>query len=89
MALKLVSSAAYQLGTWQETAHDIYLGMVISVVNTMRFFKMLARELLLADHKTSDQVNAETESPPETNESTGPLRVLGAGYGRTGTVSGF
>jgi hypothetical protein len=67
----------YEPGSWQEALHDTYLGILSGTVHSFRFMRTYVpfKSYLLSDEGRK----APLDDPG--------LKVVGVGYGRTGTVS--
>lgn len=67
----------YEPGSWQEALHDTYLGILSGTVHSFRFMRTYVpfKSYLLSDE--------EGKAPLEDQG----LKVVGVGYGRTGTYS--
>ena len=81
------STAKLQIepGSWQETVHEIYIGFVVGVMHNWYFIDKFGREKIAMPLATlfgyGHLFNA-IEGP----EREKTLKVVGVGYGRTGTV---
>ena len=76
MTMKTGSELRFEAGSWQEAAHDIYIGLLVGLGHVFKIFVQMPYNYLLG-----------TAIPPPLRES-GTLKVVGVGFGRTGTVSG-
>lgn len=81
------STAKLQIvpGSWQETFHEIYIGFVVGVMHNWYFIDKFGRERVAMPLATllghGEMFNA--IHGPEKEKT---LKVVGVGYGRTGTV---
>jgi hypothetical protein len=77
----------FEPGSWQEAAYELYVGLYVGIAHTIYFGK-----LFLVDYVSKPAGKAlgyAGEEKKRAPKSKGPheLKVIGVGYGRTGTVS--
>jgi hypothetical protein len=75
MTMKTGSELRFEVDSWQEAAHDVYIGLVVGLGHVYKIFVQMPYNYV-----------AGTEAQPRLQES-GELKVVGVGFGRTGTVS--
>ena len=76
MTMKMGSDARFEAGSWQEAAHDVSIGLWVGLGHVYKIFCQMPYQYLVG-----------TSVQPQLQES-GELKVVGVGFGRTGTVSG-
>jgi hypothetical protein len=74
MTMKNGSDLRFEPGSWTEAAHDVYIGLVVGMGHVVKIF-FYAPYYCLFGSKVSIPL-----LPP------GNLKVVGVGFGRTGTV---
>lgn len=74
MTMKNGSELRFEPGSWQEAAHDIYIGLLVGMGHVYKIFFQMPWQYLVG-----------SSSLPVTREA-GELKVVGVGFGRTGTV---
>ena len=73
-------------GSWQETFHEIYIGFLVGVMHNWYFIDKFLRENIAAPlHLAFGFETSLLDGTKDEKEKT--LKVVGVGYGRTGTVS--
>jgi hypothetical protein len=77
----------FEPGSWQEAAYELYVGLYVGIAHSIYFGK-----LFLVDYVRKPATKAlgfAGEKKKRAPKSEGPheLKVIGVGYGRTGTVS--
>lgn len=77
----------FEPGSWQEATYELYVGLYVGMAHSFYFGK-----LFLADYVSKPAAKAlgyAEEEKQRAPASEGPheLKVIGVGYGRTGTVS--
>ena len=75
MFVKDGSEAHFEPGSWGETFHDIYIGAMTGLGHQYTLFIKYPIEFLMG-----------TATKPRTRNEDGKLKVVGVGFGRTGTV---
>lgn len=75
MTMKTGSELRFEAGSWQEAAHDIYIGVLVGLGHVFKIFVQMPYHYLVG-----------TVEQPRLQAS-GELKVVGVGFGRTGTVS--
>jgi hypothetical protein len=74
MTMKNGSDLRFEPGSWTEAGHDVYIGLVVGMGHVVKIF-FYAPYYCLFGSKVSIPL-----LPP------GNLKVVGVGFGRTGTV---
>ena len=75
----------FENGSWQEAVHEIYIGFVVGVMHNWYFIDKFGREKIAEPIATLlgyGHLFGAIEGP----EKEKTLKVVGVGYGRTGTV---
>jgi len=75
MTMKTGSELRFEAGSWQEAAHDIYIGVLVGLGHVFKIFVQMPYHYLVG-----------TVEQPRLQAS-GELKVVGVGFGRTGTYS--
>lgn len=85
--MSMSSGAKMQIeaGSFVEAVHDIYIGFVVGVAHSWYFVDKFFREQIFQPLTSAFGIETSIEGIPEEKEKT--LKVVGVGYGRTGTVS--
>lgn len=82
--MELGSTLRFEPGSWQETFFDICIGLVTGVGHLLYYLRTWVVEgpvyALTGIHLSNDR-------PQLLKEGEGELKVVGIGFGRTGTVS--
>jgi hypothetical protein len=73
--MKTGADLRFQAGSWQEAAHDIYIGLLVGMGHVYTIFFQMPYNYLFG-----------TTTKPALQQS-GELKVVGVGFGRTGTYS--
>ena len=80
-----IAKMNFEPGSWQETMYDVYVGMKVGGAHSMYFVKKNAVAMV------NPVLNAFGMGQPKhtllSPEEAQPFKVIGVGYGRTGTVS--
>mmetsp|Transcript_3142 Transcript_3142/g.8870 ORF Transcript_3142/g.8870 Transcript_3142/m.8870 type:complete len:390 (-) Transcript_3142:293-1462(-) len=97
MSMKSGATSNFQPGSWQELLHDVYVGTLTGACHFPYFLKTWIMEYLVLPvlritrlsslnflPSSHDSVGDGSSEPTETN---GELKVVGIGFGRTGTYS--
>jgi len=72
--MKAGSELRFEAGSWQEAAHDVYVGLLVGMGHVYKIFVKMPYDAIFS-------------SPLEPTKGTaGELKVVGVGFGRTGTV---
>lgn len=74
MTMKTGSDLSFVAGSWQEAAHDIYIGLLVGMGHVYKIFVQMPYHCIVG-----------SPEQPRLQES-GELKVVGVGFGRTGTV---
>jgi hypothetical protein len=72
--MKMGADLRFEPGSWQEAAHDVYIGLLVGMGHVYKIFVKMPYDAVFS-----------TPSAP-TLRSGGELKVVGVGFGRTGTV---
>ena len=75
MTMKNGSELRFESGSWQEAGHDIYIGLVVGMGHVYKIFFQMPYSYFFG-----------SKLRPMLEEK-GDLKVVGVGFGRTGTVS--
>ena len=76
MTMKTGSDAQFETGSWQEATHDIYVGLLVGMGHVYKIFVQMPYQCLFG-----------TPTQRTIQPAGGDLKVVGVGFGRTGTVS--
>jgi hypothetical protein len=79
-SMKTGSELRFEAGSWQEAAHDIYIGLLVGLGHVFKIFVQMPYQYLVGLLFGNAPLR---ELPP----SSDGLKVVGVGFGRTGTVS--
>mmetsp|Transcript_32180 Transcript_32180/g.45755 ORF Transcript_32180/g.45755 Transcript_32180/m.45755 type:complete len:365 (-) Transcript_32180:142-1236(-) len=81
------SVMAFQPGSWEEAAYDVYVGLRVGVSHAMYFGKLAVLDSIVKP--TMNYMGIKVEEPQKQKQQIddGGLKVIGVGYGRTGTYS--
>jgi hypothetical protein len=82
-----IAKMQFEPGSWQEALYDVYVGMKVGGAHSLYFVKKNSLAILdpvLSAFGVDTGHKKHTLLSPE---EAGPLKVIGVGYGRTGTVS--
>ncbi len=74
------STVHFQPGSWQETVFDIAIGLLTGAGHFLYFFLTSPIYFLTGQQIFNDK-------PQSLQKGEGELKVVGIGFGRTGTVS--
>eukprot|EP00934_Nitzschia_sp_Nitz4_P008288 Nitzschia sp. Nitz4//scaffold152_size53828//26263//27487//NITZ4_006742-RA/size53828-augustus-gene-0.97-mRNA-1//-1//CDS//3329537202//8278//frame0 len=74
MTMKSGSAMRFEDGSWQEVAHDVYMGLIVGFGHFFRICYQMPYKLLFG-------------TDPYEQLGSGKLKVVGVGFGRTGTYS--
>ena len=77
MTMKTGAELRFEPGSWQEAAHDVYVGLLVGMGHVYKIFVQMPYEAIFS-----------SSSMPMVRQA-GELKVVGVGFGRTGTVSRF
>jgi hypothetical protein len=80
-----IAKMNFEPGSWQESLYDIYVGMKVGGAHSMYFVKKNA--LQIVDPVLSAFGVGSEKRTLLSPEEAKPLKVIGVGYGRTGTYS--
>lgn len=81
------SGMNFEPGSWQEATYEIYVGLHVGIAHTAYFGKLFFIDYVNKPiSKALGFAEAEKKRAPLPDGSQG-LKVIGVGYGRTGTVS--
>ena len=83
MSMKTGSTMRFEPGSWQELGYDIYIGVVVGTGHVAYFFKKYTLDLFILKPFYYLTGTPEEEQVVDAGE----LKVVGIGFGRTGTVS--
>lgn len=75
MTMKTGADLRFEAGSWQEAFHDIYIGLLVGMGHVYKIFVQMPWQYLFG-----------STVQPQLSQS-GELKVVGVGFGRTGTVS--
>jgi hypothetical protein len=75
--MKMGSDLQLEAGSWMEAIHDIYIGLVVGMGHVMNIFVLMPYNYLVGTKITPEHHAPGTKS----------LKVVGVGFGRTGTYS--
>lgn len=79
-----IAKMNFEPGSWQESLYDIYVGMKVGGAHSMYFVKKNA--LGMIDPVLSAFGVGGKKHTLLSPEEAKPFKVIGVGYGRTGTV---
>lgn len=85
MSMSSGSKMQFEPGSLLEIVYDIYIGFVVGVNHNWYFIDKFFRENIIQPLHGILGIETSIEGIPEEKEKT--LKVVGVGYGRTGTVS--
>ena len=84
-SMSSASRVQVQPGSWEETFHEIYVGFVVGVMHNWYFIDKFLKEKIAAPIQTVFGLETSLDGiNGKDKEKT--LKVVGVGYGRTGTV---
>ena len=75
--MKTGAELRFEPGSWQEAAHDVYVGLLVGMGHVYKIFVQMPYDAIFS-----------SSSMPTVRQA-GELKVVGVGFGRTGTVSHF
>ena len=85
-SMSSTSKLHFEPGSWHETLHEIYIGFVVGVMHNWYFIDKFLKEKIAAPLQTAFGLEPSLlTGSREEKEKT--LKVVGVGFGRTGTVS--
>jgi len=73
----------FKPGSWEEVLYDYYSGLSVGALHSMRLMTNWIKSTIV--RPTSNLLHHQTSS--ESKEVKTTLKVVGVGFGRTGTVS--
>ncbi len=74
MTMKNGSDLRFEPGSWTEAAHDVYIGLAVGMGHVIKIFLYAPYYCLFGSKESKPLL------------SPGNLKVVGVGFGRTGTV---
>ena len=74
LTMKTGSELRFEAGSWKEAAHDVYIGLLVGMGHVYKIFFQMPWQYLVGS----------SEMP--LLQEAGDLKVVGVGFGRTGTV---
>jgi hypothetical protein len=85
MSMKTGSTMHFEPGSWQEAVYDVYIGTLVGTGHFLYFFKKYTLDLFVLEpyYYLTGQKEA-----PELPDA-GDLKIVGIGFGRTGTVGEY
>lgn len=78
MTMKTGADLRFEAGSWQEAMHDIYIGLLVGMGHVYKIFVQMPYAAVFGSSSGSGS------SLPSSTQ--GELKVVGVGFGRTGTV---
>ena len=85
MSMKSGATLRFEPGSWQEAVYDIYIGSVVGAAHYLYFLKKWTLDLVINPMLYMTGI----AEKPQRQIHNKRLKVIGVGFGRTGTVSSF
>jgi hypothetical protein len=82
MSMKTGSTMHFEPGSWQEAVYDVYIGTLVGTGHSLYFFRKYTLDLFVLEPYYYLTGQKEVPELPEA----GDLKIVGIGFGRTGTV---
>lgn len=83
MTMKTGSELRFEEGSWQEAAHDTYIGLLVGLGHVYKIFVKMPYEAVFSSQQYATLKDSDTDNALKNG---GELKVVGVGFGRTGTV---